>query len=294
MKDLDWHIIYELHQNPNITHVAGRLFKTQSAITKRLQNIEEEVSVKIVARTPKGLVFTKEGNFLYEQAEKYLRLETETAEGIQALKAEEKNNLLIGSAYTFAKYNLPRVLEPFMEAHPDISCRIINRQSDILRRMLLEGEADAAFIRGDFCDGVNKIYVGSMAAYCVSKAPVRISDLPSMEEIGYQTNDKTKEILETWWEEQFGSPRAESSIEVGYIDFAYANLRREGRYMLCFLPDCFPNELGLTLTPLFKKDGSRLKRNTWFIYKKEKRKSHALEELIQYIEKEVAIHEIYS
>ena len=42
MRDSDWKIIYELHQNPSITKVSGLLYKSQSAITKRLQSMEEE------------------------------------------------------------------------------------------------------------------------------------------------------------------------------------------------------------------------------------------------------------
>ena len=37
MKDSDWRILYELYKNPSVTSVANVMFKTQSAISKRLQ-----------------------------------------------------------------------------------------------------------------------------------------------------------------------------------------------------------------------------------------------------------------
>ena len=61
MRDSDWKIIYELHQNPSITKVSGLLYKSQSAITKRLQSMEQELECRIVERTPQGVTFTKEG-----------------------------------------------------------------------------------------------------------------------------------------------------------------------------------------------------------------------------------------
>ena len=80
MRDSDWKIIYELHQNPSITKVSGLLYKSQSAITKRLQSMEEELACRIVERTPQGVTFTKEGEFLFQMAEKYLQLENEMQE----------------------------------------------------------------------------------------------------------------------------------------------------------------------------------------------------------------------
>ncbi len=72
MKDSDWEILYALYKKPNITKVANMLFMTQPSLTKRLQQMEKEFDVTIVDRTPKGLVFTKEGTYLAKQAGYYL------------------------------------------------------------------------------------------------------------------------------------------------------------------------------------------------------------------------------
>ena len=72
MKDTDWEILYELHRNPNMTKVANLLYITQPSLTKRIQHMEEEFQVTIVNRTTKGLEFTPEGDFLAEQAAKYM------------------------------------------------------------------------------------------------------------------------------------------------------------------------------------------------------------------------------
>ncbi len=74
MKDSDWRILYELHKTSNLTKTANLLFMTQPTLTKRLKQMETEWGCTIVDRTPKGLTFTAEGNFLATQAEKYLDL----------------------------------------------------------------------------------------------------------------------------------------------------------------------------------------------------------------------------
>ncbi len=289
MKDTDWQILSELYKNPNITRVAERLYKTQSAVTKRLQSMEEGFGTRIVERTPKGLVFTETGAFLAKQAEKYLRLEEETRQGLRDLQAAETQSLVIGSAYTYTKYSLDHVLRPFSEKHPRVSYRIVNKQSDLLHDMLLDGEIDAAFIRCDYYKGVNRILVDYTQAYCVTREPIALSMLPRLTRVGYQTNDLTNAQVAEWWEDCFGTPLPAVSVDAGYIEFAFRNILAGNTYMLCFLPDNFVNEYGLCLTPLIKSSGSPVMRRSWFIYPQDKRRSALMEEFIRYVETEVAV-----
>ena len=289
MKDTDWQILSELYKNPNITRVAERLYKTQSAVTKRLQSMEEGFGTRIVERTSKGLVFTETGAFLAKQAEKYLRLEEETRQGLRDLQAAETQSMVIGSAYTYTKYSLDQVLRPFSAKHPRVSYRIVNKQSDLLHDMLLGGEIDAAFIRSDYYKGVNRILVDYTQAYCVTREPIALSMLPRLTRVGYQTNDLTNAQIAEWWEDCFGTPLPAVSVDAGYIEFAFRNVLAGNTYMLCFLPDNFVNEYGLCLTPLIKSSGSPVMRRSWFIYPQDKRRSALMEEFIRYVETEVAV-----
>ena len=63
-----------------MTRVANLLYMTQPSLTKRLQHMEAEFQVDIVNRTPKGLEFTPEGEFLATRAAKYLDFLKETKE----------------------------------------------------------------------------------------------------------------------------------------------------------------------------------------------------------------------
>ena len=289
MRDSDWKIIYELHQNPSITKVSGLLYKSQSAITKRLQSMEQELECRIVERTPLGVTFTKEGEFLFQMAEKYLQLENEMQEGLRKLREEPKETILLGSAYTYTKYSLYDVLNPFTAAHPNISIRVINKQSNYLYEMLMEGKLDAAFIRSDYTTGVYHELVDHTAAYCVTRDPVDLDALPSMEQVAYQTNRKTIGKIEAWWMERYGTTLPEPAEDAGYIEFAFRSIAEGNKYLLCFLPDNFVNEFHLTLTPLLTADGKQITRDSWFIYKKEKNRRAVVDELIQYVEKHVKI-----
>ena len=268
-----------------MTKVANLLYITQPSLTKRLQHMEAEFQVTIVNRTPKGLEFTSEGKFLGEQAKVYLDFMNRTKAKLEEMKSCPDSVITIGSSYTYSKYILSDLLIEYKTKHPNIEISIVNEQSNILFRKMLEGSIDVGFIRGDYEGAVNKLLLGKNQAYLVTKEPVDIEELPKLQGIGYKTNDRTKEILDNWWKNRFGT-EAPANMIVGYIDVAWQLIHKGLGYTICFLPDNFENEYDLCLTPLENKDGTGVYRNTWFVYSKNKRISNSLEEFIQYIEKE--------
>ena len=288
MKDSDWEILYELYKNPNMTKVANLLYMTQPSLTKRLQHMELEFQVTIVNRTPKGLEFTEEGEYLGKQAEKYLDFLKETKDRIKEYQENSEGIITIGSSYTYSKYTLTDLLVKYRQKHPNVEFNIINEQSNILFRKMLEDSIDVGFIRGDYEGAVNKTLIGKNEAYLVTKDPVSIEDLPGMQRIGYKTNDRTKELLDGWWKNQFRT-EAPGSMVVGYIDVSWQLIHKGLGYTICFLPDNFENTYDLCLTPLKYKDGTSVIRNTWFIYSKNKRITKVLEEFIHYIESEITV-----
>ena len=160
MKDSDWEILYELHKNPNMTKVANLLYITQPSLTKRLQHIEEEFQVTIVDRTPKGLTFTKEGEYLAKQAETYLNFLKATREQLKSYKENAEGEIVIGASYTFSKYGLTDLLLAYRAVHPNIQFSIINDQSNVLFRKMLDDSIDVGFIRGDYEGAVNRTLFG--------------------------------------------------------------------------------------------------------------------------------------
>lgn len=285
MKDSDWEILCELYHNPNMTKVANLLYMTQPSLTKRLQHMESEFQVTIVNRTPKGLEFTEEGEYLGKQAEKYLAFLKETRDRLKEFKETSEGVITIGSSYTYSKYTLTDLLVKYKEKHPSVEFNVINEQSNILFRRMLEDSIDVGFIRGDYEGAVNRTLIGKQQAYLVTRDPVSLENLPGLQRIGYKTNDRTREILENWWRDRFGT-ESPGSMVVGYIDVSWQLISRGLGYTLCFLPDNFENTYQLCLTPLNYRDGRSVTRNTWFIYSKNKRITRLLEDFINYVEKE--------
>lgn len=271
-----------------MTKVANLLYITQPALTKRLQHMESEFQVTIVNRTSKGLEFTQEGEFLGKQAEHYLDFLRATKEKLKDFKDGAEGLITIGSSYTFSKYTLSDLLIRYRLSHPNVEFNIINEQSNILFRKMLDDSIDVGFVRGDYEGAVNRTLIGKNEAYLVTKEPVAFDALQGMQRIDYKTNDRTKELLNGWWEDWFQA-EPPAGMLVGYIDVAWQLIRKGLGYTICFLPDNFENVYDLCLTPLRKRDGSSVIRNTWFIYSKNKRTTKVLDDFIKYIEREAAL-----
>ncbi len=266
-----------------MTKVANLLYMTQPSLTKRLQHMEEEFAVTIVDRTPKGLSFTKEGEYLAKQAREYLDFLEKTKATIRGMQESGEGEIIIGSSYTFSKFVLSDLLLAYRASHPHIQFNIINEQSDILFRRMLDESIDVGFIRGDYEGSVNRTCFGKDRAYLVTKEPTDLAALQDMQYIAYRTNDRTKEILNSWWEDVLGTGLPAGMV-VGYVDVAWQLIAKGLGYTVCFLPASFENTYGLSLTPISYGNGEPVTRNTWFIYSKNKRISPMLEEFVTYIE----------
>lgn len=291
MKDFDWEILYELHKNPNMTKVANLLYITQPSLTKRLKQMESEFQVDIVNRMPKGLEFTKEGEFLAKQAALYMEFMKETKVKLKEFKESTEGVISIGSSYTYSKYTLTDILVKYKQFHPYVQFNIINEQSNILFRKMVEDSIDVGFIRGDYEGPINRTLIERNKAYLVTKELIDIKELLSIQRITYKTNDRTLELLDKWWKDHFKTKPLQG-MEVGYIDFAWQLIYKGLGYTCCFLPDNFENEYNLCITPLKYTDGTPVTRNTWFIYSKNKRITKVLEEFICFIEEYFSIEKI--
>lgn len=94
----------------------------------------------------------------------------------------------------------------------------------------------------------------------------------------------TQRLLNDWWEERFHTELPKCNC-TGYMDFAWRMIAKQGGYTLSFLPAEYINEYHLCLTPLMKKDGTRVVRNTWFVYPKEKAVTDEMKRFIDYMQK---------
>lgn len=265
MKDSDWEILDELHKNPNITKVAAKLYITQPTLTKRLQAMEEEFQVRIVNRSTKGVEFTKEGEFLAERARLYLRFMKETERGIDAFKTSGFGTVRIATSFTFSRLLLPEILLAYKLEHPNICFEIQNLRSNELTQLVAEGEADGAFVRGNYDSGMDRCLVLREQAYALSNAPIALEDLPDLPMVHCRLSSYSRKLLDAWWQRNFHRPPTIGATAED-VNTCWQMAKKGLGYTMCFMSEGQLAELEIHALPLCGEDGRPLVRETWFVY----------------------------
>lgn len=267
MKDSDWEIIYELYRTPNMRKVANILYMTQPSLTKRLQGIENEFGITVVKRTKKGVIFTEEGKLLAKKAEEYIHFMNRTKNEMLRFQQREDGHIRIGAAYTYSKEFLNDILLSYSLEESNIKINVINEPSNILFRKTLEGFYDVGFIQGDYEGDVEKVPLYTSYAYILTNKKIELSQITSMKRIEYQSNDKTKELFEDWWRNNFGK-EVQGALFVTHIDFAWDLVEQGVGYTVCFIPESYKDKLKLNFIPIYDSKGNHILRTTWMVYRK--------------------------
>ena len=288
MRDSDWEILAELGKNPNVSRAAAALYMSQPTLTKRLQRIEAELGVLVAHRSGRGIELTDEGRYLADRGAEHVRFVTETRTRLAEMREGIAGSIKVGSSYSFNKYHLWDVLDGYeISTGKNVRFDVVNEQSDVLFRRVLEGELDVVFEQGEFEGPVCRACVRRTPAYLVTKRPVALEELPRMRRVTYRSSGPSLALIDAWWESTFSEPMPEGS-GAGYIGFALDLVARGEGFALCFLPDSFANTEGLTLTPLVMPDGKPVERGTWCVWAKGAL-SEPLASFVRYIKDEVAV-----
>ncbi len=118
----------------------------QPSASSRIRNLERQLGLPLLERSPGGSVPTAEGNLVAGWAEVVLRSASELVVGVEALKAKEQGRLRVIASLTIAEYLLPPWLEQFLRNRPNDSIELEVANSSVVLARLADGAADLGFI----------------------------------------------------------------------------------------------------------------------------------------------------
>src|SRR5690625_1021695 len=140
MNDKDWDILLTLYEEGTITKTAEKLYISQPALTYRINQLEKEFNTKIIYRGNKGVIFTKEGNYLVNYAKEMVKELRKTRDNIINMKESVQGTLRLGVSSNFALYQLPLLLEKFLAKYPKAEISLITGWSSLLLSQLQSEE----------------------------------------------------------------------------------------------------------------------------------------------------------
>ena len=266
MRDMDWKILDELYRCHNITKAASVLYITQPALTKRLQAMEQELGVQIVLRSKYGVIFTSAGEYLAKCAQRQIQFMDEIRYKLDCLQNEQQGTLILGTSYSFSKSLLPDILKKYKRLFPNVELEMICMKSEKLAYMAGTGQLHGAFVRGKYDVSAEQVNVDDENGYILSREAIDIQKLPELDQVGYDSSTYTKDLIDQWWKENFENP-PHIVMTASILDSAWTLVSQGLGYTISFLDSEQEKALKLWKYPIKNKDGSPVKRSTYFLYK---------------------------
>jgi len=136
------HYLDEIARLGSIRKAAEKLNVSASAIDKQLIHAEEEFGVALFDRLPRGMRPTSAGEILLHGIRSWRKDLSRIKFEIEELKGLRRGEVKIAVSQETIFDFLPRALAGFMKDHPRISNHVTVVDSDQVRRMVLDGQAD--------------------------------------------------------------------------------------------------------------------------------------------------------
>jgi DNA-binding transcriptional LysR family regulator len=130
----------------NFTKAAARLRVAQPALSRQVHDLEDEIGVKLVRRSPRGLTLTAEGKLFLEEVRNLLKQADESVEKVRALARGQYGELHIGYAPVPTTEVLPPALAAFQKAVPRVKVLLHDLSSDELIAGLRNGTLELAIM----------------------------------------------------------------------------------------------------------------------------------------------------
>lgn len=135
----------------SFTEAAAQCFISQSAVSQQINALEAELGVQLFERSPRRLVLTNAGRYLYENGRQLVQDAARLKQGVQAAAGVNCAKRLSIACETGCQLGeLYRALGSFKKAHPDVDVDVYYAGSEECFVDLENGSADLALTARSF------------------------------------------------------------------------------------------------------------------------------------------------
>ncbi|MDU5109285.1 MAG: LysR substrate-binding domain-containing protein [Clostridium sp.] len=142
-------IFYETAIHLNMTKVARDMYISQPSISQSINELEQELNVKLFDRIGKKLFLTHEGEIFLNYARRILNLYDEGVKTIKDCSLNAGGKIVIGASTTIGTYILPEIIKEFSANFKGVEISLIIENTKTIERLILENKVDFAFVEGE-------------------------------------------------------------------------------------------------------------------------------------------------
>ncbi len=240
---MDWdklRVFHAVADAGSLTHAGEQLNLSQSAISRQIRALEEQLQCTLFHRHARGLLLTEEGELLYQATLEMTKKLNAAAARIRDSKDEVHGDLRVTTTAGFGTIWLAPRLHRLFERHPELSVKLIlteaildlpMREADVAIRMASPQQAD--LIRRPLMQVALRFY--ATRAY-LEKAgtPERLADLAEHRVISFTSSAPQPTEASRWLRDVLDPHRRRHLIINSYFGVLKAALNDLG---VAALPD---------------------------------------------------------
>src|SRR5918999_2094852 len=130
----------------SFTAAADALRVSQPAVAEQVRKLEQTLGAALFVRAGRGVVPTDAGRAFAEHATRTLRAVEDAADSVDELTGLRAGTIALGIFGGPSAWRLDELAVAFLRRHPDVSVRLIGRNSSVIADRVRRGDLEAAVV----------------------------------------------------------------------------------------------------------------------------------------------------
>jgi len=139
--------LYYVAKLGSFTKAAGATFRTQSALSQQIKNLEQELGCQLLERIGKRkLRLTSAGQKFFKFSETSLKRYQSLTEELNELKGLQKGVLRMAASFTTLYHLVPFALKTYITQFPNVELTILDRSQQHILELVKNGDIDFGLV----------------------------------------------------------------------------------------------------------------------------------------------------
>jgi LysR family transcriptional activator of glutamate synthase operon len=140
------HYFIEVAKREHITEAANALHVAQSAVSRQVFNLEEELGVDLFVREGRNVRLTPIGRVFLEHMERAVNVIQDARQVVEEYNDPELGTIHIGYPSSLATYILPTAISAFRDLYPNVKFQLNQGSYYDLKEAVIKGESNMAIL----------------------------------------------------------------------------------------------------------------------------------------------------
>jgi DNA-binding transcriptional LysR family regulator len=198
-------VFFTVANRLSFTKAATELFITQPAVSKHIQELEEQYKIKLFDRNGSKISLTKAGELLLNHTKNIFEIYREIDFDLSALINQQQGTLRLGASTTISHYIIPPLLARFHQKLKDIKVSLLNGNTEQIEKALLSKDIEIGIVEGQSKNQSIKyseflkdelVLVCNNSNPLINKEQITLEELKSLRFITREQGSGTLEVIE--------------------------------------------------------------------------------------------------